>query len=348
MSTAAHVENIAGLDAQIVVEREGFDLRLELSVEAASTVVLLGPNGAGKSTSLRALAGLVRLSAGRIRLGASTLEDTAGQVYLPPERRRVGVVFQDYLLFPHLTVLENVAFGLRASGMGHPTSRNRALDWLDRVGLAGFSHVRPAQLSGGQAQRVALARALVIEPQLLLLDEPLAALDAETRPELRSELAAHLSAFDGCAVIVSHDPLDALILGDRLVVLENGRVVQRGTPDEVARNPRTNYVARLMGLNLLPGEAAGRRRIFAPGMVSVLRTAPTGPGRASWRATVTSIEQQLAQVRVTARTDGGVEGESQAIFADVAASTLAELRLSAGETVWLSVDAGDIRTITGA
>jgi molybdate transport system ATP-binding protein len=324
-----------GLQAEIVVERESFELRVELEVAAGRTLALLGPNGAGKSTVLRAISGLVRLSAGRISVAGTVLDDAGRGSFLPPEHRRVALVPQDYLLFPHLTVLENVAFGLRATGIGRDRARARAADWLDRVGLTASAAAKPVELSGGQAQRVALARALVLEPRLLLLDEPLAALDAEIRSQLRSDLAAHLRDFGGCAIVVTHDPLDALVLGDQLVVLEGGRAVQRGTPAEVAGTPATGYVAQLMGLNLIGG------RIFSPTAARITTVPPERPAdAASWRGIVASIEQQLAQVRIVVRT----EPDGQNVMADISAATMAAARITAGDTVWISVDGADIRT----
>jgi molybdate transport system ATP-binding protein len=309
-----------GLSADFSVERVGFSLSLSLHIPPGRTVALLGPNGAGKSSTLRALAWILRPAGGSIRLDGRTFDDAG--VHLDPERRGVGFVFQEYLLFPHLSALENVAFGLRARGVPRAEARERARVWLERVGLERFAEARPAQLSGGQAQRVALARALVGEPRLLLLDEPLAALDATVRAELRTELALHLRDYDGCAVVVTHDALDALVLGDELVVIENGGVVQRGTPLDVARAPQTDYVARLMGLNLVGGEA------FAPSTVTVQRS-PDADSR--WEGEVTSVEQRLGLVRVAVRV------AAKTILADVSAATLAELRLAPGDSVWLSV-----------
>ncbi|MFI0349514.1 ABC transporter ATP-binding protein [Actinomadura sp. 9N407] len=225
---------------------------MAMTVAPGEVVALLGPNGAGKSTALRALAGLTPMvaGAGHIRV------DEADVHALPPERRRIGMVFQDYLLFPHLSALENVAFGLRCQGTSRREARHQAAGWLERVGLAEYASTRPRALSGGQAQRVALARALAVRPGLLLLDEPLSALDAHTRLEIRAALRRHLAGFEGAAVVVTHDPLDAMVLADRLVVLEGGRVVQEGEPAEVARRPRTGYVARLVGLNLYRGHAS--------------------------------------------------------------------------------------------
>ena len=210
-----------GLDARLVVDREAFRLDIALRAAPGEVVALLGPNGAGKTTALRALAGLAPLTAGHLRLDGADLRRT------PPESRPVGVVFQDYLLFPHLTALDNVAFGPRCRGAGKAEARAQAAEWLDRMGLAGHAGARPRRLSGGQAQRVAVARALATHPRLLLLDEPLAALDARTRLEVRAQLRRHLAAFEAVAVLVTHDPLDAMVLADRLVVVEGGR---RGPP----------------------------------------------------------------------------------------------------------------------
>jgi molybdate transport system ATP-binding protein len=309
-----------GLVADFTVQRAHFELALELTIPAGRTVALLGPNGAGKSTSLRALAGLARPASGSIRLDGVIFD--SADYHLEPEHRRVGFVFQDYLLFPHLTVVENVAFGLRATGVAKAEARNRAARWLERVGLSEFLQARPGQLSGGQAQRVALARSLVGEPRMLLLDEPLAALDASTRAGMRTELASHLREYGGCAVVVTHDALDALALGDELVVLENGTVVQRGTPAQVAQLPATDYVARLMGLNLVRGE------VFAPTTVGVTRS-PDATSR--WQGTVTSIEQHLSLVRVSVLTT------EKTILADIPASAIAQLQLAPGHQVWLSL-----------
>ena len=185
------------------------------------------------------------------------VDEPTTNTYVVPERRGVGVVFQDYLLFPHLSVLENVAFGLRSRGTSRAEARRRAADWLASVGLADRGGAKPSALSGGQQQRVALARALVIEPRLLLLDEPLAALDVGTRTELRRDLRMHLATFPGVRVLVTHELLDAVALADRLVVLEHGRVAQTGTVADVATRPRSRYVADLVGINLFHGYGHG-------------------------------------------------------------------------------------------
>jgi molybdate transport system ATP-binding protein len=241
------------LVTRAVLQRGDFRLDAEFTVGPGEVLAVLGPNGAGKTTLLRLLAGLLPLSDGFIRVGGQTWDDAASGKFVPAMDRAVGLVFQDYRLFPHLSVLDNVAFAERAKGGGRHRSREVAAGVLERLGLSQLSGRRPAQLSGGQAQRVALARALAASPTMLLLDEPLAALDARTRLEIRTELRRHLSGFDGPSIVVTHDPLEALVLADRILVLEGGRIVQEGTPAEVSRRPSTEYVARLMGLNLYFG-----------------------------------------------------------------------------------------------
>lgn len=216
--------------ASLFVDRGAFTLDLELEVRPGRTLALLGPNGAGKSTALAALAGLVP-STGEISVNGRELND------LPTEQRRIGYVFQDYLLFPHLTVLENVAFG---------ASKAVAAEWLDRMGISELAARRPSELSGGQAQRVALARALATEPELLLLDEPLAALDVEVRASVRAELASHLREWAGLTIVVTHSLDDVTALADDVVVLEAGRATQRGTPRDLVREPATAYVRKLV------------------------------------------------------------------------------------------------------
>src|SRR6266700_4396860 len=242
------VGRVVTLDARIHAVVGAFELDMQLAVAAGELVAVLGPNGAGKTSLLRALAGLLSLSAGRVTLDGVVLEDPAEGIRVPTERSPVGLVFQDYLLFPHLSALENVAFGLRARGMAARESRARAESWLDRLGVAEYAQARPRALSGGQAQRVALARALAIDPRLLLLDEPLAALDASARGDVRRDLKRHLASFAGIRIVITHDPLEAVALADRLVILERGRVVQTGSPTDVTQRPRSRYVADLVGV----------------------------------------------------------------------------------------------------
>ncbi|MFE0548703.1 ABC transporter ATP-binding protein [Streptomyces pilosus] len=336
-----------GLDAHLVVDRGAFRLDIALTAAPGDVVALLGPNGAGKTTALRALAGLTPLTAGRLRLDGTDLHRT------PPASRPVGVVFQDYLLFPHLTALDNVAFGPRCRGAGKAAARALAADWLERMGLAEHAGTRPRHLSGGQAQRVALARALATHPRLLLLDEPLAALDARTRLEVRAQLRRHLDAFEAVAVLVTHDPLDAMVLADRLVVVEHGLVVQEGTPADIARHPRTDYIARLVGLNVYRGRAEGHTvRLdagpavsttehlsgpafvaFPPGAVTLYRDRPTGSSaRNVWQCAVAGLETHGDQIRAE------LTGELP-LAADLTTVAAAELDLRPGAPVWAAVKA---------
>lgn len=343
------------LSAEITMARDGFRLDVALTVGDGEVVVLLGPNGAGKSTVLGVIAGLLWPSGGRIVSDGVVLADPNAGIELAPQERQVGLVVQDYLLFPHLTALENVAFGLRARGMPRDVARREAASWLERLGVAELSRRRPSALSGGQAQRVALARALAVQPRILLLDEPLAALDAGTRPAVRADLRRHLRGFDGPTILVTHDPLEALVLADRIVVLEDGVVVQQGSPAELARHPRTDYVARVVGLNLLRGHAAGRTATvagqalvalahdargavymaFAPSAVTLSPTRPEGSARNAWRGVIADVEAHGDLVRVTV--DGTVP-----LLADVTPLAVAELALEPGQPVWASVKATEI------
>ena len=346
-----------GLDARLAVDRGSFRLNAALRAHPGEVVAVLGPNGAGKSTALRALAGLESLSSGRILVGGQDV------TVAPPERRPVGMVFQDYLLFRHLSALDNVAFGLRCAGVGRAQARSRAAELLERMGLAGCAAARPRALSGGQAQRVALARALAVRPRLLLLDEPLAALDVHTRASVRSQLRRRLADLECATVLVTHDPLDAMVLADRITVLEAGRVVQEGAPGEVAQHPRTGYVARLVGLNLYRGSAQGTRvavdprdgsppgqaelhlpeqwegevfAAFSPRAVALYRERPDGSPRNLWRLHVDGVERFGDQVRVHL---AGV----LPLLADITPEALAELRLVDGMGVWAGVKATEVR-----
>ncbi|MEU7982457.1 ABC transporter ATP-binding protein [Micromonospora sp. NPDC049081] len=344
------------LDGHLVVDRAGFRLDVRLHVAAGEVVALLGPNGAGKTTALRALAGLQPLDAGRLRLDSVVLDQPDARRFVRPERRPVGVVFQDYLLFPHLNARDNVAFGPRRQGLPRRAARERAIAWLDRVGLAAHAGRRPWQLSGGQAQRVALARALAVHPALLLLDEPLAALDARTRLDTRAELHRHLADHAGAAVLVTHDPLDALALADRLVIVEDGRVVQEGDAATVTTRPRTDYVARLVGLNLHRGRADGRHVhlgdgfavptahqldgdafvVFAPTAVTLHPHRPDGDAPHTWPATVAGVHRHGDHLRV--QLTGAVS-----TVADVTPAAAAGLRLLPGQQVWASVQTAATR-----
>jgi molybdate transport system ATP-binding protein len=231
------------VSASCTVRRGTFELTVDLEVSDGEVVVVVGPNGAGKSTLLRLLAGLLPATTGRVALDDEVVDDGVAGILVPPERRRCGVVFQDGLLFPHLSVLENAAFGLRRQGVSRAEARRRAQGWLDAVGVGDLAAEAPERLSGGQAQRAALARALASGPRHLLLDEPTSALDVEIRAAVRGLLAEHLGSFGGSCVVVSHDPADARAVADRLVVLEAGRVVQDGPVADVLADPATTWTA---------------------------------------------------------------------------------------------------------
>ncbi|WP_336083008.1 ABC transporter ATP-binding protein [Nocardia sp. SSK8] len=344
------------LDAELRIAQGDFTLDIAFTVAPGEVVALLGPNGAGKTTALRALAGLTPLTEGRIRLD-ERIWDAPPARFVPAEHRAVGVVFQDYLLFATMTALDNVAFGLQARGTHRKLARQHAAGWLERVGLGQHAAAKPRSLSGGQAQRVALARALATDPALLLLDEPLAALDASTRLQVRAELGHHLADFPGHTVLVTHDPLDAMVLADRLVIIENGRVVQEGPPAEVAQRPRTDYVANLVGLNLYRGVADGTSvkladggvltipesttgpvyLAFPPSAVALYPEPPVGSPRNTWETTVAGVEQHAHLTRI--RLAG-----SPAVLAEVTPATVADLRVQSGMRLWASVKATEIRT----
>ncbi len=344
-----------GVRATIRVDRPGFELDLELSVEPAERLVLVGPNGAGKSTTLRVLAGLELPTSATISIGGVVVDQD--RRHLATYQRSIGMVFQDYLLFPHLSVLDNVAFGLRSRGIRTPAARAAAMVWLDRFGLTELASARPGRISGGQAQRVALARALVPEPKLLLLDEPLAALDAATRMQVRAELRHQLAGLSQAVIMVTHDPVDAAVLADRVVVIEDGKVVQVGEPAEIARRPRSDYVARLVGLNLVEGIADGNTlsdgpavviganpcsgracAAFRPAAVSVHRSRPEGSFRNVWAGVVARVEPHGDGARVEI---GGALGD-RPVVAEVTQLAVAELDLVLGTSVWAAVKASDV------
>jgi molybdate transport system ATP-binding protein len=345
------------LHAAVGVHLGHFQLGIDLDVDDGEVVALLGPNGAGKTTALRAIAGLEPVDDGRIELDGTVLDDPAAGAFVPTAQRPIGVVFQDYLLFPRLSALDNVAFGLRARGHDKASARRRAREWLERFGLAEQAHAKPRTLSGGQAQRVALARALATDPRLLLLDEPLAALDASTRLQVRTELRRHLATFGGARLLVTHDPVDALVLADRLVIIERGRITQAGTPAAVTAQPASRYVAELVGINLLHGSAANEHTVrldtgaeltvadplpgpdvavaIRPQAIALHRHQPDGSPRNAWTATITDLEADRDRVRVT------LAGPVPAT-AEVTPAAVAELELAPGMTIWATVKAVDL------
>lgn len=347
------------LQVEVHVVRGAFSLDVAFRAEAGEVVVILGPNGAGKSTLLRVLAGLIPLGSGRVALDGRAVEDPGAGIRQTPQDRKVGVVFQDYRLFPHLSAKENVAFGPRSTGTSKGAALAQAGEWLARFGLSGLEAHRPHQLSGGQAQRVALARALINRPGLLLLDEPLAALDASSRADVRADLRHQLDEFEGVTLMVTHDPLDAMTLAHRLLIIEGGEVVQDASPEHVAQHPATPYVARLVGLSLFRGEAkAGVIQLVDGGHLVTADTELTGPAlavvrpssviiqsappvassaRNVWPRRIEFLESLGDRVRVTLAGD-------PPLHADITTTAVADMRLAAGDDVWVSIKATDITT----
>ncbi|RSS56660.1 ABC transporter permease [Streptomyces sp. WAC01280] len=337
-------------------EVDGFT-ELTLDAEPGTTIAVVGPNGAGKTTLLRALLGLTPRARAALRLGDT---DVTG---LPPHRRQVAWVPQDGALFPHLSALSNTAYGLRAHGVPRAEARRAARAWLDRLGVGHLAHRRPAQLSGGQAQRVALARALAARPRLLLLDEPLAALDQTTRAHVRHTLRSHLAGFGGVCLIVTHDPVEAVSLADRVLVLEEGRTLQDASPAEVSRHPRSPWVARMLGSNAWPGAATteglaldgggalvaaeppppGSRAlaIIAPEAVAVHREKPGGSPRNVWPGTVREITTSGSRLRVLVTSDRAPD-----LVAEITPQAAAELGLADGVPVWTGVKATEVTVVT--
>lgn len=352
-----------GLQASLVVASR--HVEVDLAVPPGETVALVGPNGAGKSTILSVLAGLVHPDTGRATLDGRVLYDLPGQ-WLPPHRRRVVQLAQEPLLFPHLSALDNVAYGPRANGTGRQASRETAAQWLDLVGVAELATRRPRQLSGGQAQRVAIARALAADPGLLLLDEPMAAVDVTVAPMLRDLMRTVLAA--RTTVMVTHDLVDALVLADRLLVIEDGRVVQQGTPGEVLSSPRSRFAAELAGMAVVPGrmrdgalhtpqrvihgsrpsdapdtaieknrppEGAPAVALITPLDVAVHRRPPGGSPRNAWQVRIDGIEPRGSLLRVHA----------DSLAADITPAAAAELGLAPGEEVYFVAKAAAVRLL---
>ncbi|MFD7028659.1 ABC transporter permease [Streptomyces sp. NPDC059917] len=336
-------------------EVSGFN-ELTLDAEPGTTIAVVGENGAGKTTLLRALLGLTPRAHAELTLG--DLDVSA----LPPHKRQVAWVPQDGALFPHLNALANTAYGLRAHGVPRAAARAEARAWLDRLGVGHLAHRKPAELSGGQAQRVALARALAARPRLLLLDEPLAALDQTTRAHVRHTLRRHLSGFGGVCLIVTHDPVEAVSLADRVLVLSDGRTLQDAPPTEVTRHPRSPWVARMLGRNAWSGSATaeglelpggGRLvaaealpdgtpalAIIAPEAVSIHRDRPGGSPRNVWPGTIREITAVGGRLRVLV-----ASAEAPDLVAEITPDAAAELGLADGAPVWTSVKATEVTLV---
>ena len=344
---------------QAAVAARDFDV--SLTVGPGETVAIMGPNGGGKSTLLNVVAGLLHPDSGTAELDGRTLFNlVAGRgEWTAPHRRGTALLAQEPLLFPHLSVLENVAFGPRSAGVSKHDARKTALRWLAEVEAVELQGRRPAQLSGGQAQRVAVARALAADPGLLLLDEPMAALDIHTAPLLRRLLKRVLAGRR--AIIITHDVLDALMLADRVLILEKGRIAEQGPTREVLQLPRSRFAAGLAGLNLVTGTIAGHGllagdlaihgqhdelpgelpagqpgvAVFPPSAVSVFLTEAHGSPRNSFAVTVTDLEPYGDRIRVR----GGDGGQ---LSADVTPEAAADLGLVPGTPVYFVVKAAAV------
>jgi len=346
-----------GLEASVLADRGDLNLQVALRVERGETVAIVGPNGAGKSSVLRCLAGLLPLRAGQIVLDGRVLDSPESGVYVDPGDRAIGTVFQDNRLFPHLRVLDNVAFGPRSAGLRRRAARRQADEWLERLGIGATRSKRVGELSGGQARRVAIARAVVTDPRLVLLDEPFTGLDASARIELRRTLLDGLGDSTTPLIVVTHDPADAHTLADRMVVIEDGSVTQRGTPAQIRSQPATEYVAQLVGVNLLSGTRqaglvqldggglslavaqpgpAGRVTVAVdPSAVALHAAAPAGSPRNSWQTRVAAIHRLGGLVRVYV-------DDPVPLAVDVTESALRELQLGAGVPVWVAIKATGI------
>lgn len=345
---------MSGLQALVLADRGELALEVAVRAEPGETVAVVGPNGAGKSSVLRSIAGLLPLRAGEIQLDGRVLDSPETARFLPAGERQIGTVFQDNLLFPHLKVVDNVAFGLRSTGTRRGESLRRSAEWLERLGIGDLRSRRVSELSGGQARRVAIARAMVTNPRLVLLDEPFTGLDATARRELQHTLLNGLGPSEVPRVIVTHDPSHAHSLADRMVVVEDGRVTQRGTPAQIRSHPATSYVAELFGINLLPGVGRGRtvslddggpelvvaERVPSgqvvvavdPSTVALHALPPAGSPRNTWQTTVADVHQRGGVVRVYVN-------DPVSLAIDVTEGAVRELGLAPGASVWVAIKA---------
>ena len=299
---------------------------LDLAIETGEFLTLLGPSGCGKTTTLRMIAGFIDPTAGRILMDGRDITD------LPPNRRQVGMVFQNYALFPHLTVAENIAFGMKQHGASEQARRARVGELLDLIKLPGTGTRYPAELSGGQRQRVAIARAVAHPPQILLMDEPLGALDLKLREAMQQELRAIQKKLGITTLYVTHDQTEAMMMSDRIVVMNNGRVEQIGIGEDIYLRPATRFVAQFVGrINFLPAEAAGAGAHGSIRVAGNLIVAPKS-GRSALDQRAVTLAIRPEHVRILP--DGGATNGYNALR-----GRLTE-RIFVGSSVQLSVEIG--------
>jgi len=351
------------LSVELRKQLRDYELEVAFEVAPARCHVLIGPTACGKTMTLRMIAGLEQPDAGRVVLNGRPLFDAARGVALPPERRSVGFVFQSYALFPHLSIVDNVAYGLRARGRGAREARARAREILERVHLQGLEQERPGRLSGGQQQRVAVARAIAGSAEVLLLDEPMAALDTQTRRRMRDELKSVIDGLDVATVVVTHDPVDALTLGQVISVMQEGRLCQTDTRQELLARPRNEYVAEFLGLNLLRGEAhtdasgltevrCGEQRFYSlhpasgpvfltchPSDIILSRERPEGSALNVLRGRVVSLSRLGAATRVALLPQGSSTTNGSTLVAEISHLSEQELSLHEQDEVYAAFKA---------
>jgi len=383
------LHNTPALRADLIVTRGSFTLDVAFSVGDGEILALLGPNGAGKSTLLGALSGLIAPTSGTVTVAGRTVmsrmatdrtatdrtatgaQASARPIAVAPERRRIGLLSQEPLLFPHLSALENVAFGRRVQGMPHPEALRDAAEWLEAVDLSEFAGRKPAALSGGQQQRVALARALAARPDVLLLDEPLAALDVQTAAHVRRLLAERLRAAGTATILVTHDVLDAIVLADRCAILHEGRIIDDGPKARVLGHPKNQFIAALAGVNLVTGVSdggSGLRRpdgsvlhgqlvasrrvaaddpvsaVFAPSAIHLRAADSTNPGTGSgdtesrpnqFIITVAALEPAAGGIRVRVAEDAD-------LIVELPSASAIDLELSSGVRLRASIEPDEV------
>ncbi|MBI3818212.1 MAG: ABC transporter ATP-binding protein [Planctomycetes bacterium] len=343
------------LEACLELRAGSLTIKAALDAARGSVWAIAGRNGAGKTTLLRGIAGLARPVAARVAVDGKLLHSTEENIYIPPERREVGYLFQESRLFPNMSVLENVSFGLRARGAHAAEARARGMEYLERFEMQTFANRAARELSGGEARRVALARAMITKPKLILLDEPLGSVDPAARPSIRRDLHREIRGGDCAALIVTHDAADAFTLASHLYFLENGAVTQSGPIADVAAHPRTPFAAEFAGVNIYKGiaknntvaldggaalVAAGAQDgpsivSIAPSAVAVFAGAPGGSPRNTFQGTIDHLDHHGDRVRLHVR--GAVP-----IRADVTPAAVRELRLAPDVNIWISIKATEV------